>query len=314
MARKIELLETTIDENGHPVSSEVVHPLTSADCVVMENGATLDKVMGDGIATPTVTHESASFQVGVGDSNIEVVDGDVAGMILEGKSYHNILPKPTTLIMETDEKEFKINDKIDNSIVLNDNVAEIATVKGKTYVNVIQEESATEYITLGEELSGQSITTTGKPKGYIKNAILEGSTKYHDIDNDTVLDEFDGTKNLELISVNNPKIYATGKNLFDGILAQGYIGDGSGEAKTSTTGVHSLNYIKVKPNTTYTRTILGNYPSNIAGRVYFYDINKTYLKSYKDGATFTTPENAQYMRFRYHVASGSIAPSDFSES
>ena len=141
MAKKIEMLND---------QQEVVHPLTSSDCVIMENGKTLEEVMGDGIATPTVTHEGASFQVGVGDSNIEVVDGDVAGMTLEGQTYQNILPKPTTLIMETDEKEFKINDKIDINIVLDDNVAEIATIKGQTYVNAVQEEIASEYVAIDE--------------------------------------------------------------------------------------------------------------------------------------------------------------------
>ena len=167
MAKKIELLND---------QQEVVHPLTSADCVIMENGETLDKVMGDGIATPTLTHEGTSFKVGVGDSNIEVVDGDVAGMTLKGQSYQNILPKPTTLIMETDEKDFKINDKIDSNIIIDDNIAEIATVKGKTIVNAVQEESASEYTVLGEDLSGQSIITTNKPEGSIKGVTLQGQT------------------------------------------------------------------------------------------------------------------------------------------
>lgn len=158
MAKKIELLHTTYDESGNIESQEVVHPLTSPNCIIMENGKTLDEVMGDGIATPTLTHEGTSFKVGVGDSNIEVVDGDVAGMTLKGQSYQNILPKPTTLIMETDEKEFKINDKIDSNIIIDDNIAEIATVKGKTIVNAVQEESGSEYTVLGEDLSGQSIT------------------------------------------------------------------------------------------------------------------------------------------------------------
>lgn len=198
MAKKIEMLND---------QQEVVHPLTSSDCVIMENGKTLEEVMGDGVATPTVTHEGASFQVGVGDSNIEVVDGDVAGMTLEGQTYQNILPKPTTLIMETDEKEFKINDKIDNNIVLDDNIAEIATVKGQTYVNVVQEESATEYTVLGEELSGQSITTSGKPEGIIKNATLEGMTLVNTIQepseaNSVVLD-LDADVNAQRATINN---------------------------------------------------------------------------------------------------------------
>lgn len=198
MAKKIEMLND---------QQEVVHPLTSSDCVIMENGKTLEEVMGDGIATPTVTHEGASFQVGVGDSNIEVVDGDVAGMTLEGQTYQNILPKPTTLIMETDEKEFKINDKIDNNIVLDDNIAEIATVKGQTYVNTVQEESASEYVAIDEELNGQSITTTGKPEGYVKNATLEGLTLVNTIqepsrEDSTVL-ELDADIDAQYATIDN---------------------------------------------------------------------------------------------------------------
>ena len=150
---KVQLQETVLDSNGHPLSSTDVNPLTSSDCVIMENGMTLEDVMGNDtvIDTPTIMNEDTSFKVGIGDSETKVIDSDVAKMVIEGKTYQNILPRPTTLIMNTDEKEFKINDKIDSSIVLDDNVAEIATGKGKTYVNVIQEESASEYVALGEE-------------------------------------------------------------------------------------------------------------------------------------------------------------------
>ena len=175
---KVQLQETVLDSNGHPLSSTDVNPLTSSDCVIMENGMTLEDVMGNDtvIDTPTIMNEDTSFKVGVGDSEAKVIDSDVAKMVIEGKTYQNILPKPTTLIMNTDEKEFKINDKIDSNIVLDDNVAEIATIKGQTYVNVVQEESASEYVAIDEELNGQSITTTDKPEGAIKNATLEGMT------------------------------------------------------------------------------------------------------------------------------------------
>ena len=175
---KVQLQETVLDSNGHPLSSTDVNPLTSSDCVIMENGMTLEDVMGNDtvIDTPTIMNENTSFRAGIGDSETKVIDSDVAKMVIEGKTYQNILPKPTTLIMNTDEKEFKINDKIDSSIVLDDNVAEIATVKGQTYVNVVQEESASEYVAIDEELNGQSITTTGKPEGMVKNATLEGLT------------------------------------------------------------------------------------------------------------------------------------------
>ena len=475
MAKKIEMLND---------QQEVVHPLTSSDCVIMENGKTLEEVMGDGIATPTVTHEGASFQVGVGDSNIEVVDGDVAGMTLEGQTYQNILPKPTTLILETDEKEFKINDKIDNNIVLDDNVAEIATIKGQTYVNAVQEESASEYTVLGEDLSGQSITTTGKPEGYVKNATLEGltlvntiqepsgadvtvldldadinaqrattdntvqggihgatlkgqtlvnlidtengygmrfqydgtvdgdcytvttmshgqkvvvnqapsswryfgqeiklqmlkpSTKYFvsgefqgistfqfmqtnglkpisidgdvinnryaiietagdlygnitsqclyghissNIDsgsvlmcNDVILVEYqEGMENWDIPyfegmkSVEVPSVKTTGKNLFDGEMVQGYIGDANGALNAdNTSGISSANFTQVKPNTTYKLTLSSN-PSNGTIRFYFYDRYKNYIGYSTDISTiFTTGNNVGYVKFRIHKIGG----------
>ena len=206
---KVQLQETVLDSNGHPLSSTDVNPLTSSDCVIMENGMTLEDVMGNDtvIDTPTIMNEDTSFKVGIGDSETKVIDSDVAKMVIEGKTYQNILPKPTTLIMNTDEKEFKINDKIDSSIVLDDNVAEIATVKGQTYVNVVQEESASEYVAIDEELNGQSITTSGKPEGIIKNATLEGMTLVNTIQepseaNSVVLD-LDADINAQGVTINN---------------------------------------------------------------------------------------------------------------
>lgn len=206
---KVQLQETVLDSNGHPLSSTDVNPLTSSDCVIMENGMTLENVMGNDtvIDTPTIMNEDTSFKVGIGDSETKVIDSDVAKMVIEGKTYQNILPKPTTLIMNTDEKEFKINDKIDSSIVLDDNVAEIATIKGQTYVNVVQEESASEYVAIDEDLSGQSITTTGKPEGYVKNATLEGLTLVNTIQEPsgadaTVLD-LDADINAQSATIDN---------------------------------------------------------------------------------------------------------------
>ena len=469
MAKKIELLHTTYDESGNIESQEVVHPLTSPDCVIMENGETLADVMGDGIATPTLTHEGTSFKVGVGDSNIEVVDGDVAGMTLKGQSYQNILPKPTTLIMETDEQEFKINDKIDSNIIIDDNIAEIATVKGKTIVNTVQEESGNEYTVLGEDLSGQSIVTTNKPEGNIKGvtlqgqtlvntiqkpckddyvvlgaedgieisaetgghgtiedtvqgglngAVLEGMTLVNTISNtydschlsvsqevsmsseDTTWDsetyrikaitftknmlpnityliklkvtELTGTDKLGsyvvdmdgnmtysiangvlgennfiytptveiqkiafylddiagktatikepmvieyqegmenwdipyfegMKSVQMPVLTTTGKNLFDGEMVQGYIGDSTGNLNAgSTAGISSANFTPVKPNTTY-RLSLSDNPAKGTILFYFYDKHKNYVGRTLDPTTvFTTGNNVAYVKFRIY--------------
>lgn len=339
MAKKIEMLND---------QQEVVHPLTSSDCVIMENGKTLEEVMGDGIATPTVTHEGASFQVGVGDSNIEVVDGDVAGMTLEGQTYQNILPKPTTLIMETDEKEFKINDKIDNNIVLDDNVAEIATIKGQTYVNAVQEESASEYVAIGEELNGQSITTTGKPEGYVKNATLEGLTLVNTIQEpsraDATVLELDADIDAQTATIDNTVqggihgatlegqtlVNIIKKPISDNVgdskiwRQQGsgtptykFNNDGSITVTSSVNGSMVLDYYDLslfKPNTVYTLFIDVNWNGvGVAPNLEKPSTLNVVLNNGLNIVKFTTVSDlsVQYMCFRLGYAGGTLAGCEY---
>ena len=63
---------------------------------------------------------------------------------------------------------------------------------------------------------GQHITATDSIEGRSKSAILKGSTKYRDIDTGDILDAFDETKNLELVSVKMPVLTTVGKNLWCG--------------------------------------------------------------------------------------------------
>ena len=53
-------------------------------------------------------------------------------------------------------------------------------------------------------LNTQSNTLYNTEEASIKSAILKGSTKYRDIDTGDILDTFDETKNLELVSVKMP--------------------------------------------------------------------------------------------------------------
>ena len=66
--------------------------------------------------------------------------------------------------------------------------------------------------TLTESLS----TLYNTAEAPVKSAILKGNTKFRDIDTGDILDTFDETKNLELVSVKMPVLTTTGKNLFDG--------------------------------------------------------------------------------------------------
>jgi len=74
-------------------------------------------------------------------------------------------------------------------------------------------------------------------------------------------------------------------NIFDGLLQEG-------DYNTGTNRISSVNYIPVKPNTTYIF-------SRNNERVYFYDGNKNQLSSIdtgKYGNTVTTPEDTEYIR------------------
>ena len=84
---------------------------------------------------------------------------------------------------------------------------------------------------------------------------------------------------------------STGKNLFDGVVAQGEFNI-LGNINTTTIRNYSVNYIPVIPNENY----VSNYNIN---RMCFYDKNKTFINrsSNYNFATFTIPSNAYYIRF-----------------
>lgn len=61
--------------------------------------------------------------------------------------------------------------------------------------------------------TGTIVTATNTLNKPIKNAILKGDTKYRDIDTGEILDSFDGTKNLELVSVKMPVLQTYDGNI-----------------------------------------------------------------------------------------------------
>ena len=87
------------------------------------------------------------------------------------------------------------------------------------------------YNAQGEEVNGNIVMNNGQSSytiensndGEIKSAILSGSTKYRDIDTGDILDTFDETKNLELVSVKMPGLTTTGKNIIDGQFKPGML-------------------------------------------------------------------------------------------
>lgn len=146
----------------------------------------------------------------------------------------------------------------------------------------------------------------------VKSAILKGNTKYRDIDTGDILDTFDETKNLELVSVKMTVLTVTGKNLFDGELEDGYISDTGNNVEWSGFK-RSVNLIKINPKLKY--TISKN--SSHLGRtfsIFQYDCNKQFISTYyisSDASvqTFTFDERANYIRIA--CANNSQTPIEF---
>ncbi len=97
------------------------------------------------------------------------------------------------------------------------------------------------------------------------------------------------------------QVVRTGKNLFDEVCEKGSINPSTG-ADVANNGLYrSKNYIRVEPNTTYYILNSAHAVTNNASiRLCFYDKNKTFIESpvgYALSRSFTTPNNAYYVRF-----------------
>ena len=97
------------------------------------------------------------------------------------------------------------------------------------------------------------------------------------------------------------------RNLFDKntiTIEDGYY-TAEGEFRSSTTTRHTVEYIKVLPNTTYTISGHLNNQTESKGVVYCYDNDKNFVYRFSStGAignyTFTTPANCSYVRFQVY--------------
>lgn len=112
--------------------------------------------------------------------------------------------------------------------------------------------------------TGQYFYAPNTKESPVKRAILKGSTKYRDIDTGEILETFEGGRNLELVSVKKPVLTTIGKNLFNIPLVQGSQTFGTiGGKPTHEFYPHRVTnepnkYIKVKPNTKITFSLINN--------------------------------------------------------
>ena len=139
--------------------------------------------------------------------------------------------------------------------------------------------------------TGQSIYAPNTLERPVKSAILKGSTKYRDIDTGDILDTFDETKNLELVSVKVPVLTTTGKNLFDFKLEGGNHGGGFNNIRCKTVEVEELTTYTISNNMDYIINLYLNDKNNN-------EIGNATGTSNQPSLTFTTPQGTKYMWFR----------------
>ena len=130
-----------------------------------------------------------------------------------------------------------------------------------------------------------------------QSATLKGSTKYRDIDTGDILDTFDETKNLELVSVKMPVLTTTGKNVFD--LENSKMNEKSSYDMRFSSNGYWAYIVKLKPNTIYT---ISRKNTDGYGKGCMFRINNKF--NYNDASWFVANHSQNENRQQRTVATG----------
>lgn len=179
------------------------------------------------------------------------------------------------------------------AVKLRDGLVEALNDNGDTIYNNFPKSSG----------SGSSITLNDTLEAPMRNKMFKGNTLQNGTPTPSTPIEIQSVEGIQNVDINDGtdsdsyEVNLEGKNLFDGVVAQGEFNN-SGNINTSTTSRnYSVNYIPVKPSTSYVSNLQLN-------RVVFYDKNKNFISrstSY-NFYTFTTLSNAYYIRFDINSA------------
>lgn len=224
------------------------------------------------------------------------------------KSYEELDPELARWEMMDSVKEGTISytSNNDDGLTLYPNMTYVAPSVNNFDVEVLEPD--TTYTVYAENVGG-SLNLGGNTSNFTSGTTFtSGENKWltfnssPDVENimlikgdttDEVVPYFTGVN-----SVVNPKVQTPNRNIFDGLIEKGFYGTGNGQPAGSDYRMRSVNYIKVKPNTIYTYSDGTNENVNIL----FYDEDKAFIKA-TTTITFTTPQNAHYIRF-YTVYDG----------
>ena len=303
--------------------------------VVRLEGSTLHNVANQDSKTTLQTNGNyGTFEI---DENIDetthIKDGKMYSTTLYGQTISNDMAK-TTISHELDENNTDklITQHDGKNIVYEYGYFDSATLKGKTLVNVVTEDSKDDdYVSFNEDISGQYITIEDSKYGSIKNATIQGETLVNIVQEPSeteyiitgdVFEEQSGT--LENTVEGNIKsaILLGRTEVNDGVMQSVNIYPNqtvkkitwsSGRYYTETGTLTSVNatanhryfeeYFEVMPN--HTLRVKGN---NTTKYLNFYDESKIFISratiTSTDDLVATVPSNAKYYRYSMLVNSG----------
>lgn len=110
----------------------------------------------------------------------------------------------------------------------------------------------------------------------------------------SVSDGANGVK-AQITPESDTTIWRTGVNVWDGETEEGSLRADNGQPTSGTTSVRSVNYISVKPNTTYTISNSSGYNT----RYFTYKADKSFIarsNNFLTNITITTPANCYYLK------------------
>ena len=248
------------------------------------------------------------------DLGVEVIDGEFIEAKLHGNTLQNIVVEDgKTSEITNVTQSFDIDNNINDGELVADGDYASMVIKGNTLTNIVPRYGQTDIVEITGLVNVSDVVSEDVIicDGEMEKAIIKGQTKYRDIDTGDILDTYDSSKNLELVSCKMPVLSTVGKNLLNinGLRQENACIDNSdGQVKNSNGHMAFLDYIQIpsdKNITFFNNTVY----SGAYLKISFYDEDKQFISgnSFNTGSLIVvSPSNAKYCR-----VSGFYHPNDF---
>ena len=161
------------------------------------------------------------------DLGVEVIDGEFIEAKLHGNTLQNIVIEDgKTSEITNVTQSFNIDNNIADGELVADGDYASMVIKGNTLTNIVPRNGQSDPVEVTGTVNVNDLVNEGviTCDDEMEKAILKGQTKYRDIDTGDILDTYDSSKNLELVSVEMPVLTTSNQ---DNILGKCSVSVGS---------------------------------------------------------------------------------------